>query len=215
MITPKLSHIAYGGDYNPEQWPEAVWAEDVELMKRAGVNLVTVGVFSWAKLQSGPAAYTFDWLDRALTLLQENGIMVDLATGTASPPPWFSRLYPDSLPVNAQGVIYSPGTRQHYCPNNPAYREETARLVRELATRYGQHPSLSMWHINNEFGAHIDACYCNRCATQFRAWLQQKYKTLDVLNDHWGTAVWSQWFQQWEEILPPRATPTFANPAHV
>ncbi len=214
-MIPKLSQLAYGGDYNPEQWPETVWAEDVELMKRSGVNLVTLGVFSWAKLQPSPSTYAFDWLDRAMALLHDNGIMVDLATATASPPPWFSRLHPDSLPVNAEGLIYSPGARQHYCPNNAAYREEGGRLVRQVATRYGPHPALAMWHINNEYGAHVGACYCDRCAAQFRAWLQQKYRTLDNLNDHWGTSVWSQCYQQWEEILPPRAAPTFGNPAQL
>ena len=212
-MTPKLSQLAYGGDYNPEQWPEAVWAEDVELMKRAGVNLVTVGVFSWARLQPDPETFTFDWLDRVFDLLHRNGILVDLATATASPPPWLPRLHPESLPVSAEGVRYSPGARQHYCPNSGAYRKYAAHLVRQLATRYGQEPALAMWHVNNEFGAHIAACYCDQCAAQFRVWLKQKYTTLDSLNEHWGTAVWSQVYQQWEEILPPRLAPTFCNPA--
>src|SRR4051812_1280615 len=154
MITPKLSQLAYGGDYNPEQWPEPVWKEDVALMRRAGVNLVTVGVFSWARLQPNPETFTFGWLDRVLDLLHQNEILVDLATATASPPPWLARLHPESLPMTAEGARYSPGARQHYCPNSAAYRDHAARLVRQLATRYGQHPALAMWHANNEFGAH-------------------------------------------------------------
>jgi len=213
MITARISQLLYGGDYNPEQWPESVWTEDVELMKRAGVNVVTVGVFSWAKLQPTPETYAFEWLDRVFDLLHQNEILIDLATATASPPPWFSKLHPDSLPVNAAGVRYSPGARQHYCPNSAAYREHAAKLVRQLATRYGQSPPLAMWHVNNEYGSHIDACYCEQCAAQFRTWLQLKYKTLETLNDHWGTAVWSQWYSHWDEILPPRLAPTFCNPA--
>ena len=213
MITAKTSQLLYGGDYNPEQWPESVWTEDAELMKRAGVNLVTVGVFSWAKLQPGPEVYTFEWLDRVFDLLHQNQILIDLATATASPPSWLSRLHPDSLPVNSEGIRYSPGARQHYCPNSGVYREYAARLVRQLATRYGQSPPLAMWHVNNEYGAHVDACYCDQCATQFRNWLQLKYKTLDNLNEHWGTVVWSQWYSHWEEVLPPRLAPTFCNPA--
>jgi beta-galactosidase len=212
-MIPELSQLAYGGDFNPEQWPEPVWTEDIELMKRAGVNLVTVGVFSWAKLQPSPDTFTFGWLDRVLDLLHRSEILVDLATATASPPPWLARLHPESLPVNAEGMRQSPGARQQYCPNSTAYREFAGRLVRQLATRYSQHPALAMWHLNNEVGAHIGACYCEQCAAQFRAWLQQKYKTLDVLNEHWGTAVWSQTYQQWEEILPPRLAPAACNPA--
>jgi beta-galactosidase len=214
MITAKTSQLFYGGDYNPEQWRETVWVEDVELMKRAGVNIVTVGVFSWAKLQPTPDTYTFEWLDRVLDLLHQNEILVDLATATATPPPWFSRQHSESLPVDEKGARYSTGARQHYCPNSTAYRDVAARLVRNLATRYAQHPALAMWHINNEFGAHVGACYCDQCAAQFRVWLQQKYKTLDNLNEHWGTTVWSQWYSHWDEILPPRFAPTFSNPAH-
>ena len=213
MITERTSQILYGGNYNPEQWPESVWAEDLQLMKRAGVNLVTLGVYSWAILQPAPDRYRFDWLDRVLDLLEQNEILADLATATASPPPWFSRRHPESLPVNDQGIRYSPGSRQHYCPNSRAYRQASAQLVRQLATRYGQHPALAMWHVNNEYGAHMTACYCDECAAQFRAWLQQKYKTLDALNDAWATVVWSQVYAGWDEILPPRFTPTFANPA--
>lgn len=209
----KLSQLAYGGDYNPEQWPERVWQEDVQLMRRAGVNFVTVGVFAWAKLQPAPETFTLDWLDRVLDLLHANGIKVDLATATATPPPWFSKMFPDSLPVTAEGLRHSPGARQHYCPNNPAYREHAARLVRQLATRFGRHPAVALWHVNNEYGAHVGACHCDRCAAAFRAWLQQKYSDLETLNEHWGTAVWSQHCTDWEEILPPRLAPTFVNPA--
>ena len=213
MITARTSQLLYGGDYNPEQWPESVWAEDAELMRRAGVNLVTIGAFSWSKLQPSPDQFTFEWLDRVLDLLHQNGILVSLATATASPPPWFSRQHPDSLPMDEKGVRFSHGARHHYCPNSGAYRRSAARLVGELAARYAKHPALAMWHVNNEYGAHVGACYCEQCAAQFRVWLQQKYKTLDVLNEHWSTAAWSQGYAQWEEILPPRFAPTFDNPA--
>ncbi len=213
MMTAKLSHLAYGGDYNPEQWPESVWTEDAQLMKRAGVNLVTVGVFSWAKLQPGPDHFTLEWLGRVLDLLQAHEILVVLATATASPPPWFTKLHPDSLPVNADGTRHSAGSRQHYCPNNGAYRRCSAELARQLARRFGSHPALALWHVNNEYGAHVGACYCDHCAEKFRLWLQRKYQTLAQLNDHWGSTAWSQCYSAWDEIQPPRLAPTFINPA--
>src|SRR5215218_3373998 len=119
----RLGGLAFGGDYNPEQWPEPVWAEDVELMRAAGVNLVTVGVFGWARLEPRPGEYDSGWLDRVLDLLHGAGIAVDLATATASPPPWLARLDPESLPVRADGVRLWPGSRQAYCPSSTAYRE--------------------------------------------------------------------------------------------
>jgi len=211
-LVPKLPHIFYGGDYNPEQWPEKVWAEDMKLMQEAGVNLATVGVFSWARLEPRPGHYTFDWLDRVLDLLAAHGICADLATATASPPPWLSHQYPESLPRDAQMRMLYPGGRQHYCPNSVAYRRHAAALVRQLAERYQRHPALAMWHINNEYACHLPACYCDTCAVRFREWLRTRYHDLARLNDCWNTAFWSQWYGDWEEILPPRIAPAGSNP---
>jgi beta-galactosidase len=204
--------LCYGGDYNPEQWPETVWPEDVRLMREAGVTLVTVGIFTWALLEPAEGRYSFDWLDRVLDLLHDGGIRVDLATATASPPPWFSRAYPRSLPVRHDGARLWPGGRQAFCPSSPEYREAAVRLVHALATRYAEHPALAMWHVHNEYGCHNLHCYCDVSADAFRAWLHHTYGDLDALNEAWGTAFWSQRYYDWEEINPPRLAPTFANP---
>ncbi len=212
MFTGKVPHIIYGGDYNPEQWPEETWAEDVRLMREAGVNLVSLGIFSWAKLEPRPGEYDFGWLDRILGLLHREGVMVNLATATASPPPWLAKLHPESLPVTRDGTTLYPGSRQHYCPSSAAYKECAAALVRRIAERYKDHPALAMWHVNNEYGCHVPECYCDTSAAAFREWLRERYGTLEALNEAWGTAFWSQHYSEWDEILPPHTTPTFANP---
>ena len=212
MIVPKLPHIIYGGDYNPEQWPEETWLDDMRLMREAGVNLVSLGIFSWSVLEPRPEEYSFAWLDRIMDLLHEHEIMANLATATASPPPWFTKLHPESLPVTREGVTLWPGSRQHYCPSSSAYRLAATRLVREIAQRYRGHPALALWHVNNEYGCHVWACYCDTSATAFRDWLCRRYGTLDALNEAWGTTFWSQRYADWAEILPPRSAPTFVNP---
>jgi beta-galactosidase len=212
-ILPQLGGIAYGGDYNPEQWPEATWAEDVRLMATAGVNLVTVGVFSWTRLQPAPGELTAGWLDRVLDLLADAGIRVDLATATASPPAWLVAAHPEILPVTADGIRLGFGSRQHYCPSSPAYRDAAAGLARRMAERYADHPAVAMWHIGNEYGCHVPACYCDISARAFRRWLQERYGDLERLNDAWGGAVWSQDYTSWDQVEPPRTAPTFDNPA--
>jgi len=218
-MNPKrdLSHLPwmlYGGDYNPEQWPESVWAEDVKLMQDAGVNLVSLGIFSWAKIEPREGEFHFDWLDRIIDQLHAGGIRVDLATATAAPPPWMAKNYPDSLPMTREGHVLYPGSRQQYDPHSSAYFELSSRLVTKMAERYGKHPAVVMWHINNEYACHVAESFTPAGTAAFRAWLVERYGGLDGINHAWGTAFWSQRYSDVEEILPPRLTPdgAWANP---
>ena len=204
--------LGYGGDYNPDQWDRSVWTEDLRLMHEAGVNLVTVGVFSWSTMEPLEGRYDFGWLDEILSLLDRHRIRVALATPTASPPPWFSAAYPDALPVTADGVRLSHGSRDTYCPSAPAYRAAATRIATELGRRYGSHPALALWHVHNEYSA---VCYCDHSAAAFRRWLRTRYGDLDRLNRAWTGAFWSQRYGDWEHIRPPRATRYLPNPTQV
>lgn len=204
-----MTRLWYGGDYNPEQWDPGVWKEDVALMQQAGVNLVTVGVFSWSSLEPAPGRYEFGWLDQVLDLLHDGGVSVDLATPTASPPPWFSRLHPEAMPVTADGVRLTHGSRDTYCACAPAYRDAARGIARTLAERYHDHPALAMWHVHNEYGT---TCHCPLAAARFREWLRERYGDLDRLNEAWTTAFWSQGYADWTDIEPPRKTQYLVNP---
>ncbi|MDX3110728.1 beta-galactosidase, partial [Nonomuraea angiospora] len=197
--------IAYGGDWNPEQWPEETWEQDVALMREAGVNRVSVGIFSWSLLEPAEGVFDFGWFDRVMDLLATNGIKANLATPTAAPPPWFGDAYPQALPVDADGRRLTHGSRQGFCPSSPIYREKALRVAEQLATRYRDHEALALWHVHNEYGCHNARCFCDTSAAAFRAWLRSHYDSLDALNDAWGTAFWSQRYGDWAQILPPRA----------
>ncbi len=207
-----FSRIQYGGDYNPDQWDESIWLEDARLMQEAGVNLVSLGIFSWAKLEPASGQFDFAWLDRVMDLLHAHGVRVDLATPTASPPPWLVKQFPEMLPVTADGVTLWHGARRHYCPNSSAYRKHAARIATRLAEHTRDHPALALWHIDNEYGCHFSECFCDRCAAAFRVWLVERYKNLETLNRAWGTTFWSQHYHEWAEIFPPRRAPAFVNP---
>ncbi|MFV2117308.1 beta-galactosidase [Streptomyces sp. Act-28] len=204
--------LAYGADYNPEQWPREVWEEDVRLMREAGVNVVSLGIFSWARIQPGADEWDFGWLDDVMDLLHAGGIGVDLATATASPPPWLTTAHPEILPVTERGETVWPGARQHWRPTSPVFRRHALRLVREMATRYAHHPALVAWHVSNELGCHNLYDYSDDAARAFRGWLRARYTTLDALNHAWGTAFWSQHYTDWEQILPPRLAASHPNP---
>jgi beta-galactosidase len=204
--------LLYGGDYNPEQWPREVWAQDVELMQAARVNLVTVGVFSWATLEPRPGEHDLGWLDEVLDLLHAGGIAVDLATPTASPPPWLGLRWPETRAVTPDGIRLSHGSRNHFCPSSPVYRERALSIARVLVERYAEHPAVRMWHIGNEYG---QVCSCDLCAERFRAWLEERYGSVTELNRAWGTTFWSQRYDDWSEVVPPRAAPYLINPTQV
>ncbi|MEU7001175.1 beta-galactosidase [Nonomuraea sp. NPDC046570] len=214
MLT-RVPGLLFGGDYNPEQWPEEVWAEDVRLMAEAGVNLATVAVFSWSRLEPRPGEYDFGWLDRVLDLLHAHGVAADLATATATPPPWLVRDHPSVMPVTADGVRLDFGSRQGYCPSSPLFRQHAVRLARTLATRYRNHPALAMWHIGNEYADHTLECFCDESARHFRKWLAERYECVDGLNAAWGTSCWGQHYTSLDQVNPPRTAPGPINPAQV
>src|SRR5262245_39182646 len=209
-LRQRLGGFGFGGDYNPEQWDRPVWDEDVRLMRQAGVNLVTLGVFAWASLEPEPGRYTFDWLDDAMDLLHANGISVDLATPTMSPPVWLSHEHPEVLPVMEDGEVFGFGNRLHFDPASPVYREHAARITTELARRYSHHPALAMWHISNEYGP---TAYTPAAAAAFRVWLRRRYGDLETLNDAWYTRFWSQRYTSWEQVTPPEVPRSWSNPA--
>jgi beta-galactosidase len=204
--------LGYGADYNPEQWPRDMWDEDVRLMRQAGVNIVSVGIFSWAMLQPAEDAWDFEWLDEVMDLLHAHGIAVDLATATASPPPWLAAKHPEILPIGRTGETLWPGARQHWRPTSPVFRQHALAVVSALAGRYADHPALAAWHVSNELGCHNLYDYSVDAAEAFREWLQASYGTLDALNHAWGTAFWSQRYGDWAHVLPPRLAPTHVNP---
>ena len=208
-----LDRIAFGGDYNPEQWPREVWDDDIRLMKEAGVNLVSIGIFSWALLEPSEGIFDFGWLDDVVELLSDAGIGISLGTPTASPPAWFWSKYPDSRPVTRDGLPLGFGSRGMASPSSPEYATAAARITRELALRYGRHPALRIWHVHNEYGAPVSECYSDNSVRAFRVWLEQRYGSLDGLNTAWGTTFWGQKYGQWDEIDAPRRAATVVNPS--
>ncbi|GIG40190.1 beta-galactosidase [Cellulomonas phragmiteti] len=207
--------IRYGGDYNPEQWPQDVWDEDVRLMRTARVTTATVGVFSWSRLEPRPGEYDFAWLDDVLARLHAGGVRVVLATATASPPAWFSQRYPDSLPITQDGVRLAFGSRQHYSPSSPDYLRHALALVEQVASRYADHPALEMWHVNNEYGCQVSRSYDAHSAAAFRTWLARRYGDVEELNRAWGTEFWSQRYGSFDEVGVPSAAPATRNPTQV
>ena len=212
---PTFTHdgLAFGGDYNPEQWDESVWTEDVALMREAGVDLVAINVFGWARIEPRPGEYDFGGLDRIIQMLHEAGIRVNLATGTASPPPWLAHRHPEILPMAEDGTRRYPGGRQAFCPSSPVYRAAALRLAETVAERYGSHPAVALWHVSNEIGCHNALCHCEASADAFRDWLRARYRNVAALNTAWGTAFWSQEYGDFAEVLTPRAALSARNPA--
>lgn len=194
----QLPTILYGGDYNPEQWPEDTWNDDIKVFKQADINSATVNVFSWALLEPAEGQYNFSILDKIIEKLSAADFKIVLATSTAAMPAWMFKKYPDVARVDYQGRRHVFGQRHNFCPSSPNYQRLAQKLVAKLAERYGDNPHIVAWHINNEYGGN---CYCENCQRAFQKWLQQKYQTLDRLNQAWNNNVWSHTIYHWDEIV--------------
>lgn len=206
--------IWYGGDYNPEQWPEEVWDEDVRLMAKAGVNVVSVGIFSWARIEPQEGVYDFDWLDRVIDKLGRAGIAVDLASATASPPVWLTQKHPEVLWRDERGDVCWPGARQHWRPTSPVFRGYALNLCRRMAEHYKDNPYVVAWHVGNEYGCHNRFDYSDDAMRAFQRWCERRYGTIEAVNEAWGTDFWSQRMNDFSEIIPPRfiGEGNFINP---
>lgn len=196
----RVNQILYGGDYNPEQWPEEVWQEDMRLLKKAHINEVTLNVFSWAALQPSEDAYDFSKLDKIMELVRRNGLKVCMATSTGAHPAWMAKRHPDILRTEANGMKRKFGGRHNSCPNSPTYRYYAPKLASEIAKRYKEYDNIAAWHVSNEFGG---GCYCENCEKAFREWLKERYGTIEEVNRCYNTAFWGHTFYDWDEIVLP------------
>lgn len=202
MTIPK---IHYGGDYNPEQWPREIWAEDYQAFDLAEIDTVTIGVFAWAHVQPSEDVYDFSILDAIVERAVEGGRKIVLATPTGAMPPWLAHRYPEVNRTDFEGRRHMYGQRHNHCPSAPAYQRLSAEVAERIAQRYTGTPGLIAWHVSNEYGGPDGSCYCEHCAAAFREWLRARYGDLDTLNDAWNTMFWSHLFTAWEQIVPPNA----------
>ncbi len=208
LAPTRQPHLLYGGDYNPEQWPQAIRDEDIALMQKANVNVATLTVFGWVSLQPDEDTFTFEWLDDILDKMAASSISACLATATASTPAWLDQKYPDILCVDERGNRRRHGGRHTFCPTSPDFRRLSTGLARRIAERYKDHPALLLWHVGNEYGGNVTGgrCYCDRCAAGFRTWLQNRYGSLEEMNARWYQTFWGHTYTNWEQVEPPYAT---------
>lgn len=201
-IHQKLPVLWHGADYNPEQWlhDRDILLEDIRLMKLSGINTVSLGIFAWAALEPEEGSFRFHWLDEIMDTLHENGIHVILATPSAGKPQWLMNQYPEVMLVAWDRQRKLPGQRVNHCYTSPVFREKVAIINRKLAERYGNHPTLILWHISNELSYE---CHCELCQERFRQWLKERYGNLDSLNLAWWTAFWSHTYTEWSQIQSP------------
>ncbi|MEL7345281.1 MAG: beta-galactosidase, partial [Pseudomonadota bacterium] len=210
-MTPTL-----GCCYYPEHWPEEIWADDARRMVETGLTWVRIGEFAWSRMEPKPGVFDWDWLDRAVETLGKAGLKIVMGTPTATPPRWMLDKYPDMLALDAQGNPRKFGSRRHYCFSHKGYLEECRRIADLMGARYGRHPHVAAWQIDNEYGCHdTTISYSVAARSGFREWLAQRYQSAEAINRAWGNVFWSMDYTTIDDIDLPNLTVTEPNPAHV
>lgn len=202
-MKPMFDHFLFGGDWNPEQWPEDTWEHDLDMLEDAHINEVTINVFSWALLQPAEDRYDFSMLDKIVALLVKHDFNIVMATGTAALPGWMMRLHPETIRTEQNGTRHVFGGRHNFCPTSPCFRKASRALAAHVAERYAGTPGLVAWHVCNEYGGGGGLCYCDHCAEAFRTWLKNKYGTVEALNKAWCANFWSHTIYDWGDVVPP------------
>lgn len=202
MRNYNLDKFLYGGDYNPNQWPEEIWEEDMRIFKLADINVASINVFSWARLQPSEESYDFSQLDDIVSMLVKNEYTISMGTSTAALPAWMCKRYPEVTRTNFFNLKNKFGHRHNHCPNSEIFKKYARELVEQIVHRYKDVPNIKIWHISNEYSA---GCYCENCEKAFRVWLKKRYKSIESLNKAWNTEFWSHTFYDWDEIVIPNA----------
>lgn len=198
---PARPRLHIGSAYYPEQWPAERWQEDIRLMKDLGLTVARMGEFAWSSLQPSAGEFQLDWLGQVIDLLAEADIATVLGTPSASPPAWLCHAHPELMAVEENGQRVQFGNRAHYCVNSHDFHSATRNIVEKMAEKFGPHPAVIGWQIDNEFSR---VCWCDVCLNQFHQFLKNEYGTLDELNHRWATAYWSQTYSDWDQIPLPR-----------
>ena len=192
--------------YYPEHWDRSLWENDLDRILDVGITVIRIAEFAWTLIEPEEERFTFDFFDEFLDLCSRKGMKVIFGTPTATPPAWLTEKYPEVLNASKEGVVYRHGGRKHYNYNAPIYRELSARIVEQEAKHYGKHPAIVGWQIDNELNCETNEFYSEADSVAFRKFVKKKYKTLDKLNDAWGTVFWNQTYTDWEQIYVPRPT---------
>lgn len=203
ILFPQIDGIMHGGDYNPEQWLDRpdILEEDIRLMKKAGMNCATLGVFSWSVYEPREGEFHFKWLTDIMDKLYANGIYTILATPSGARPAWLDMKYPEAMRVDSRGMRAHHGVRHNHCMSSPIFREKVRTIDTELIKAASAHPGLIMWHISNEFGGE---CYCPLCVKRFQSYLADKFDNdIEKLNSAWWTTFWSHRYNSFDQIEPP------------
>lgn len=203
IFFPQVNGILHGSDYNPDQWLDRpdILEKDIELMKKAKMTSMSLGIFSWSAYEPTEGEFHMDWLKDIMDKLYENRIYTILATPSGARPAWLDEKYPECMRVGADDHRAHHGVRHNHCMSSPKFREKTGIIINKIIDTVGKHPGLAMWHLSNEFGGE---CFCPLCKKKFQDYLANKFDNdINKLNKAWWTGFWSHTYNDFSQIEPP------------
>lgn len=192
--------LYHGACYYPELWDEDTIQQDIDRMREVGINVVRIGEFAWSVIEPEEGNIDVSFFKEMIKRMYDNGIETIMCTPTPTPPIWLSHGRPERMHINEKREVMGHGSRQHACTNNPYFRKRAAIITTSIAKELGHLPGLIGWRLDNEFKCHVAECMCETCLSLWHEWLRNRYGVIERLNEAWGTDVWSETYQTFEQV---------------
>lgn len=199
----KTDKLYFGAAYYSEYLPYDRVEKDMEMMEKAGMNVIRIAESTWSTLEPQEGVYDFTHIDRMLDAAARHHISVIVGTPTYAVPTWLVKKYPDILAITQNGRERY-GHRQNMDITNPDYLSHAERVIRVLMEHVKDVPHVIGYQLDNETKSYGTAD--PRVQAMFVDYLKENFPDINDFNHEFGLDYWSNRVNDWEDFPDVRGT---------
>lgn len=199
----KTDKLYFGAAYYSEYLPYDRVEKDMEMMEKAGMNVIRIAESTWSTLEPQEGVYDFTHIDRMLNAAACHHISVIVGTPTYAVPTWLVKKYPDILAITQNGRERY-GHRQNMDITNPDYLSHAERVIRVLMEHVKDVPHVIGYQLDNETKSYGTAG--PRVQAMFVDYLKENFPDINDFNHEFGLDYWSNRVNDWDDFPDVRGT---------